>query len=48
MTASSNSKQKLTDSCPKQEAEVQDSLGPCGASESSCEVQEESECSSCE
>ncbi|MFZ5646760.1 MAG: hypothetical protein ACOY30_03970 [Bacillota bacterium] len=38
-------KQKVIDSCPKQEVDVQDSCVPCGAT--ACETEEDAGCDTC-
>lgn len=45
MTAKDN-KQKMTDSCPKQEADVQESCSPCA--DAACDVVEDEGCAPCE
>lgn len=45
MTAK-DSKQKLTDNCPKQETDIQDSCAPCDAT--TCDAGEDDGCTTCE
>lgn len=44
--AAKNNRQKLTDDCPKQEADIQDSCGPCGATD--CDTEDDAGCATCE
>ncbi|MFZ5634143.1 MAG: hypothetical protein ACOY40_14970 [Bacillota bacterium] len=45
MTARDN-KQKVTDSCPKQEADIQNTCDPCEAT--ACDVEGDTGCDPCE
>lgn len=45
MTTTDN-KQNLTDSCPKQETDMQDTCDPCEAAP--CEVEEDTACDPCQ
>lgn len=41
----SDDKQKATDSCPKQEVDVQEGCGPCGST--ACDTEEDAGCDTC-